>query len=153
MPQLRCRPANCLAVTFVTLNLLSTSNAAFAAGSIQAAAETQPPPLPEAPGSTIGYPNVGTALAGLHSKAGVTFKDQDGWTIAEDAAARTIWSFPPTGHPAYPSAVKRQIVEENGAISVNMSVNCEATKKTCDDLVRTFQELNAQMAAGIRDAQ
>ncbi len=69
-------------------------------------------PLPEASAPTIGYSSVNAALAALHSKAGVVFRDQDGWTVAEDAATQTIWSFPPPGNPAYPAAVKRQAVEK-----------------------------------------
>lgn len=93
------------------------------------------------------------ALAALHSKAGVVFTNQDGWTVAEDAATQTIWSFPPPGHPAYPAAVKRQVVEQAGAVSIKMSVHCGATKKACDDLVRSFEQLNAQMAASMRSHQ
>ena len=110
-------------------------------------------PLPEASASTIGYPTVEAALAALHSKAGVVFTNQDGWTVAEDAATQTIWSFPPPGHPAYPAAVKRQVVEQAGAVSIKMSVHCGATKKACDDLVRSFEQLNAQMAASMRSHQ
>jgi hypothetical protein len=109
------------------------------------------PPLPEASGETIGYPNVTAALAGLHSKAGVVFKEQDGWTIAEDRADNAFWSFPPPGNPAYPAAVKRYLVTENGGTSLQMTVHCEAAKPACDDLVRTFEELNARMTASLRE--
>jgi hypothetical protein len=78
------------------------------------------------------------ALAALHSKAGVVFTSHDGWTIAEDDATQTTWSFPPPGHPAYPAAVKRQVIEKDGAASIEMNVLCLATKTACDDLVRSF---------------
>ncbi len=107
-------------------------------------------PLPEASSSTIGFPSVDAALAALRSKTGVELSNQDGWTIANDAAEMTIWSFPPPEHAAYPSAVKRQIVERAGAINMEMNVLCEATKAACDDLVRAFQELNAQMRANMQ---
>jgi len=107
-------------------------------------------PLAEASSPVIEYPNVAATLAGLHAKKGVVFRNENGWTVAEDTAAYTIWSFPPTGHPAYPSAVKRQIVQENAGSSIQMSVHCEASKQACDDLVRSFEELNAKMAAGMR---
>ncbi len=107
-------------------------------------------PLPEASASTIGYPTVDAALAALHSKSGVVFTIQDGWTIANDAAAQTIWSFPPPGNPAYPSAVKRQLVVQGGATNLMMSVRCDASKKACDDLVRSFEQLNAALAASLR---
>jgi Protein of unknown function (DUF4019) len=107
-------------------------------------------PLPEASGPTIGYPNVAAALAALHSKDGVVFRTENGWTIAEEAASKTIWSFPQPGNPAYPAAVKRQVVEEGGSVSIKMAVQCEATKQACDDLVRSFEQLNAQMSASTR---
>jgi len=110
-------------------------------------------PLPETPGASIGYPNVEAALTALHSKAGVVFTTRNGWTIAEDAATRTIWSFPPVGNAAYPAAVKRQIVEEGGSVSIDMAVHCEAKKQACDDLVRSFEQMNARMSDGMRGRQ
>lgn len=112
---------------------------------------TQSGPLPEAPNSQIGYSSVEAALAALHSKAGVVLTNQGGWTIAEDAATQTIWSFPPSGHPAYPAAVKRQVVNRADGTYIDMAVHCGASKTACDDLVRSFEQLNAQMAASIRE--
>jgi len=106
-------------------------------------------PIPEASAPTIGYPSVNAALAALHSKSGVVFTTQDGWTIADDAAEQTIWSFPPPGHPAYPSVVKRQLVVQDSATNLLMSVRCDAAKKACDDLVRSFEKLNAAMSASL----
>ena len=103
-----------------------------------------PPVPPEAPSSTIGYPNVTAALAGLHAKRGVVFSSNNGWTIAEDEADKTIWSFPSAGDPAYPSAVKRQLVQTNAGVEMNMNILCQSTKEACDNLVRQFQQLNAQ---------
>jgi hypothetical protein len=107
-------------------------------------------PLPEASGSQFGYPTVEAALAALHSKTGVTFTNQEGWTIVEDSATETFWSFPPPGNPAYPAAVKRQFIKKGGAVDLEMSVHCEATKQACDDLVRSFEQLNAQMSASMQ---
>ena len=109
-----------------------------------------PAPLPEALTSSIGYPTVDAALVSIHAKAGVVFTTQGGWTIADDAAAETIWSFSPPGYPAYPAVVKRQIVQQGGAVSIEMSVLCEASKQPCDDLVRSFQQLNAQVGTVMR---
>jgi hypothetical protein len=103
-------------------------------------------PLPEADKPTIGYPSVAAALAALKARPDVTFSTQGGWTIATEASSATLWSFPPAGHPAYPSAVKRQIENRSDGAYVNMSVQCEASKSACDDLVRSFQQLNKQMA-------
>jgi hypothetical protein len=110
----------------------------------------QSAPLPEATDSTVGYPTVAAALAALRAKSSVVFTKVGGWTIADDETAKTIWSFPPPGNAAYPAAVKRQIVEKSGALSLEMSVICGATKQACDDLVRSFRQLNAQMTASMQ---
>src|ERR1700741_129042 len=106
---------------------------AFLALGAAAQAETsgQGGPLAEAQGSTIGYPSVAAALAALEDRPDVTRSLQGGWTIVEDRAADTLWSFAPPGHPAYPAAVKRQVVDQDGAVYVRMSVQCEASKKDC----------------------
>jgi hypothetical protein len=76
----------------------------------------------------------------------VKFSTQRGWTVATDDASATIWSFPPAGDPAYPSAVKRQIVATpGGGSTVQTDVLCEASKQACDDLVRSFDQLNHQV--------
>jgi hypothetical protein len=118
----------CSLAALVTLTFVWTTDAAHPASVV--------PPAP---------------LPALHSKAGVEFTTQGGWTIATDAAAQTLWSFPPPNHPAFPSAVKRQVVEQAGGISIEMKVLCGGKKDACDALVRSFQQLNAQMAASIRE--
>lgn len=100
------------------------------------------PPLPETDKSAIGYPTVAAALADLRARPGVVVSVRDGWTIVDVGADRAIWSFPPLGHPAYPSAVKRQVVDNVGQVSIQMNVLCHADKVACDDLVREFEALN-----------
>jgi hypothetical protein len=106
-------------------------------------------PLAEQP-TSIGYPTVAAALADLPSRPGVTMSEQAGWTVATDARSRTLWSFAPVGHPAYPAMVKRQILSTDHGVDMKMEVLCEADKAPCDDLVRTFQQLNARMKQGLR---
>ena len=67
---------------------------------------------------------------------------ENGWLIATDEAAYTIWSFAPQGYPAYPAVVKRQVVPKGTGSVITMSVHCEASKSDCDDLVRTFSQMN-----------
>jgi hypothetical protein len=109
-----------------------------------------PPPLPESGKNTTGYASVAAALAGLHAKPGITFSTQNGWMIAADTAALTVWSFAPIGHPAYPAVVKRQAVQDAGGTSLQMEVLCEASKAACDELVRTFQQLSERAVGGRR---
>ena len=121
----------------------------LALSSIGASAQEE---LPEAEGNTIGYPTVSAALEALSAKSGTKLTVQDGWTVIEDPADGlvTLWTFTPAGHPAYPSAVKRTLVNRDGGTHMEMSVRCEAEKAPCDDLVRSFEELNAQMIQSIR---
>jgi len=107
-------------------------------------------PLPEDPSSDIGYPSVAEALKDLRARKDVAVSVQNGWIVAVDDATKTMWSFPPPGHPAYPAAVKRQIVQKADGAYLNMSVHCEASKQACDDLVRTFNQLNDQMKASLK---
>ena len=99
-------------------------------------------PLPESSGSAIEYPTVAAALRALHARRGVVFTTENGWTIATDEAAYTIWSFAPPSYPAYPAVVKRQVIPKGTGSSIVMSVECEAAKAACDDLVRTFSQMN-----------
>ena len=99
-------------------------------------------PLPESPDVNIGYDTVADALTNLRIKPGVTFSTVNGWTIATDEAAYTIWSFAPASYPAYPAVVKRQVTAEGRGSRIQMSVYCEAAKRECDDLVRTFSAMN-----------
>jgi hypothetical protein len=117
---------------------------------IPAAPVASTAPLQEAPSSSIGYRSVAEALNDLRSRKDVAVTVQNGWIVAAEAATRTIWSFTPPGHPAYPAAVKRQIVQQADGAYVNMTVQCEASKQACDDLVRTFEQLNDQMKAGLK---
>jgi|SRR5579859_1228523 len=104
-------------------------------------------PLPEQTGSTIGYSTVAAALADLRSRPNVVLRTESGFTIATDSASNTIWVFTSEGQPAYPAAIKRQFVRGgDGGTSLDMNVLCEASKAACDNLVRTFEALNARMA-------
>jgi hypothetical protein len=106
-------------------------------------------PLQETPSATVGYPSVAAALKDLRSRPDVTVAVQNGWMVAEDRATSTVWSFPPPGHPAYPAAVKRQAVQQADGVALEMHVLCEASKQACDDLVRSFEQLNGQMKASV----
>jgi hypothetical protein len=102
-------------------------------------------PMPEADHLTIEYESVSKALAALKANKNIDISVQGGWTIAYDEANHTLWSFAPTEHPAYPSAVKRAVVEKDGIVSIKMDVHCQSTKEPCDQLVRDFIKLNEQM--------
>ena len=69
---------------------------------------------------------------------------QGGWTIASSKVG-VMYSFTPSDHPAHPSYVERRVIERDGSIYINMSARCGASKDVCDDLVRSFQELNKKI--------
>ncbi len=109
-------------------------------------------PLPEANENTIGFPTVAEAMDALQKKQGTTRRVQEGWVLIEDFASgeMTLWSFTPSSHPAHPSAVKRTFLTREGATHLQMSVRCEAEKTPCDQLVRDFEKLNAEMTRAIK---
>ena len=82
--------------------------------------------------SGIEYSTLEEALGALRAKAGVTFKDQDGWLVANDSDAIVIWLFTPPGHPAYPSMIKRHIVNGPDGAYMDTAIRCLASKAICD---------------------
>jgi len=129
---------------FISLRQIGLAGAAYLTvlGGLANAATLSQAPLPEATESAIGYETVKDALTGLRSQPSVAFSTENGWLIATDEAAYTIWSFAPQGYPAYPAVVKRQVVAQGAGSAIHMNVLCEASKEACDDLVRTFAQMN-----------
>lgn len=82
-------------------------------------------------------------------KLGESFRDKAYVTI-NDAANGTIWTFTVAGHPAHPSVVCREPVEEGGKLRIDMGVQCEASEEECERLVRGFEALNQKM---LKDAE
>jgi hypothetical protein len=107
-------------------------------------------PLPESARSGIGYPSPGAAYRALRADPAIQFRNQDGWVIADDRGHDAVWTFSPQGDPAFPAVVKRQVVERNGQLALDMSVLCGASKEVCDDFVRRFQRLDEAMARDIQ---
>ena len=104
----------------------SLAPALLVVGASTTQALQQSPPLPEVPRSSIGYPTVAAAMDALRSRPGVVFTTENGWTIATDEAAYTIWSFAPRDYPAYPAVVRRRVVREGAQIGMRMDILCEA---------------------------
>jgi hypothetical protein len=94
---------------------------------------------------TASYPTAAAALESLRAKPGVKTSVQSGWTVIEDGATPSLWSFPPKGHPAYPAAIQRRVVQEGSEVVIRMNVLCEASKAACDALVADFEGLNGRV--------
>jgi hypothetical protein len=109
--------------------------------------QTETKPLSEAANPTIEYASTAAALDALRAKPGVVFTTENGWTIATDEAAWTIWSFAPADYPAYPAVVKRQAIPQGSGSRLEVSVQCEASKSACDQLVRAFAQMNGMTIA------
>jgi hypothetical protein len=82
--------------------------------------------------SDIEYSTLEEALNALRAKTGVTFKNQDGWLVADDSSAIVIWLFTPPGHPAYPSMIKRHIVNGPDGAYMETAIRCLASQAVCD---------------------
>lgn len=109
---------------------------------ICASAHAQLPPLEESTRSDIEYGSVAEALDALRTRPNVDFSIQRDWMIVRDSIHHVLWSFAPKGHAAYPAVVKRQVVHENGMVSLKTGVICEGPKAACDALVREFIDMN-----------
>jgi hypothetical protein len=82
-------------------------------------------------------------------KLAESFRDKAYVTI-NDAARGTLWTFTVAGHPAHPSVVCRQPVEEGGKPRIDMGIVCEASDEECERLAHAFEALNAKM---LKDAE
>ena len=129
-------------VQFIRLAALAACLPAMLPITMANAGQSGQAPLPETTGPAIEYPSVAAALHALHALPNLVFTTENGWIIATDEATYTIWSFAPSSYPAYPAVVKRHVVPLGTGSSIVMSVHCEASKAACDDLVRTFSQMN-----------
>jgi hypothetical protein len=93
-------------------------------------------------GSGIGYNSPQAALKALHDRPDVQFSLQNGWIIAADRANATLWSFAEKSNPAFPAAVKRQVVQTGDKFYIAMSIMCGGPQAACDQLPAEFQALN-----------
>jgi len=92
--------------------------------------------------TSIGYPSPAAALEALRSKPNVKIRQENDWIVVDDPSEHTFWSITTPGHPAHPAAVKRALVERDGAIHIQMQILCGAPKASCDLLARQFKEIN-----------
>jgi hypothetical protein len=94
------------------------------------ARSVDPPQQPEE--TAISYASLDEAIKALRAKPGVTFQNQGGWWVVKDLPAFTVWLLTPPGHPAYPSIVKKTIVNSNNGADMQTDIRCFASKEVCD---------------------
>jgi hypothetical protein len=83
----------------------------------------------------FGYSSVAATFAALEARSDAKLLSRDGWTMIEDSASSTLWTFAPPDHPAYPAVIRRHIVERDGRRFVEMSALCEGPREACDKLI------------------
>lgn len=103
--------------------------------------------------TSIEYASPAAALEALRNKAGVTLREENDWYVIHDPSEQTFWSITQPSNPAHPSAVKRTLVQTPDGVSMQMGIMCGASKKVCDDLVKTFQKLNAELSQRVREQE
>jgi hypothetical protein len=90
-------------------------------------------PPPAAKDAAIPYASLDEAMKALRAKPGVEFRNEAGWIIAYDPETIVSWLLTPPGHPAYPSIVKRHIVNSASGADMATEIRCFATKVVCDN--------------------
>lgn len=106
--------------------------------------------------TSISYQSPRAAYLALSKDSSAKLKrNADGWEIVTvaDGPNEGIWTFVPNSHPSFPSVVKRQIVERNGQLFVEMDVLCGGAKAACDEYVAEFVKINEQMAKDLNETR
>ena len=80
----------------------------------------------------------------LKNNPNAVFSENNGWVIVnvKSADEMSLYSFTPESHSAYPSIVKREVLQDNDAVYIDTSVTCGSAKEICDQLVKDFLDLN-----------
>lgn len=117
---------------------------------VATAAGAQTAPNATAP---IGYKTVAEARAALEARDGrdVVVTHADGWITVNEPAAGAQWSFPPQGHYAYPSLLRRTVVREaGGKVTMRTDSLCETQADACARLVAEFEALNDRIVQAVK---
>ena len=79
------------------------------------------------------YATFANTLATVRALPRARSSSRDGWTIIEVPTPHgvSMWSFTPTGHPAHPSAVRRQVTFTSEGPLMDTKVLCEASTEQC----------------------
>ena len=65
--------------------------------------------------------------------------------------AHIIWSFTPQDHSVHPTAVRREIANNDGDVSISMTVMCHSSRFDCDQLIEQFQQINENLERKLAD--
>jgi hypothetical protein len=106
----------------------------------------------QTPDQGVDYPSPAAAMQALRARSDIVFTLQNGWTVAEDRAHLTTWSFPPAGDPTYPTVVKRVVTQTGAGWSVSSAILCGGTQAACDKLSGEFRQLDEGMTQALNAA-
>jgi hypothetical protein len=76
-------------------------------------------------------------------------QEQGQWTVLIDAQDNSMWWFARPSNPAFPTAVRRHIVERDGDQILERSTLCGAAAEACETMRKQFQEEDER----VRDLQ
>jgi hypothetical protein len=95
----------------------------------------------------IGYASVQDAYDSLSADENASKSEYEGWTLFTQKVdgKYILWSFTPENHPVHPSAVRRDVVNKNGEVSISMAVMCHASRFDCDQLSAQFEQINERL--------
>ncbi len=96
-------------------------------------------------------PSVAQIQSSITQDPSMTVSRRRGWTMAKDSKGFVLWTFTPEQHPAYPSAIRREVVNRDGAARIEMSVFCESTRVACDALVEQSKDKNRRIKKQLQD--
>jgi hypothetical protein len=120
-------------------------------------AQDSPQPIGESPQSIsespIGYATVQEAFDALVAEPSAVQSEYEGWTSFNQKVEGKyiIWSFTPEGHPVHPTAVRREIVNNDGDVSISVAVMCHSSRLDCDQLIEQFQQINDNLKRKLAD--
>lgn len=98
----------------------------------------------------IPFKSVEDALTTLKKTPAVIFLTEhpQGWTLATETPSehiKTMWSFPPKGHYAYPAVVRKIDTQTESGTATDTTVLCETAKAPCHRLLQEFGKLSQQL--------
>jgi len=97
--------------------------------------------------SPIGYATIAEAFETLKADPGAGMKEHEGWTMFNQKAdgKYILWSFTPVGHPAHPTAIRREVVRKGDVIFIKMDALCHSNQLDCDLLIDQFKKINERI--------
>ena len=111
--------------------------------------EEKPVEIDETAAQTVEKPEVGFVylfdVLQQHPRSGLGIFDD--WVVVRvnNSVEKSIWSFPPVTHPAFPAAVQREIIDTGSGISIETRVNCLSGQVLCEQFFRDYIAMSAKV--------